>query len=106
MASVPGTDGRAGMAALVVDDGAFDLHGLYERSGRDLAPYARPLFVRIQQEMQVTGTFKHRKVDLVEEGFDPGRINEPLYFRDDAAGRYVQIDPALHDRIARGEVRF
>jgi fatty-acyl-CoA synthase len=52
--------------------------------------------------MDVTGNFKHRKRRLQIEGFDPGRIGEPLFFRDDDAGRFVPLDPGLHSEIMDG----
>ena len=65
--AVPGTEGAAGMAALVVD-GAFDLAALRSHLARGLPAYARPLFLRIQDRIEVTATFKHKKTDLVREG--------------------------------------
>jgi fatty-acyl-CoA synthase len=101
--AVPGQDGRAGMAALVVDAG-FDPGRLAERVKRELPAYARPLFLRLTHEIETTGTFKHRKVDLVNDGFDPAKISDPLYFLDGERG-YVPLDAKLHERIGRGEVR-
>jgi fatty-acyl-CoA synthase len=101
---VPGTEGRAGMAALVADP-ALDLAGLWAHVERNLAVYARPLFLRLQPELEVTGTFKHRKVSLIEEGFDPARIRDPLFFADAERGAYVALDAALHARMAAGELR-
>lgn len=101
---VPGADGRAGMASIVAGDG-FDLAAFYAQTESDLAAYSRPLFVRMQPEMEITGTFKHRKVDLVKDGFDPAKIEEPLYFRDASAGAYVPLDAALYDKIVSGQVR-
>jgi fatty-acyl-CoA synthase len=100
--TVPGRDGRAGMAALVVSSG-FDPAALAERAARELPAYARPVFLRVLPQIEVTGTFKHRKVELVKEGFDPAAIRDPLYFLD--GERYVPLDAALHGRIARGEQR-
>lgn len=102
---VPGTDGRAGMASIVVD-GELDLAALYAHVADDLAAYARPLFLRQREALDVTGTLKHRKVELVEEGFDPSMIDEPLYFRDDAAKTYVPLTPELHAKIVAGEMRI
>ncbi|MBY0400570.1 long-chain-acyl-CoA synthetase, partial [Myxococcota bacterium] len=61
--AIPGQDGRAGMAALVVNE-RFDLERVARAIHDGLAPYARPLFLRILPQMEITGTFKHRKVDL------------------------------------------
>jgi fatty-acyl-CoA synthase len=102
---VPGTDGRVGMAALVVKEG-FDLEALHAQLAKELPTYARPLFLRLRPEMEVTGTFKHRKVELVKEGFDPRATREPLYFADADKGRFVPLDAALFERIEVGEVRL
>lgn len=102
---VPGADGRAGMASLVVDP-EFDLDALYSHVQRQLPAYARPLFVRLQPELEITGTFKHRKVDLVREGFDPDAVKEPLYLADAAKGCFVPLDAGLCERIRSGELRL
>jgi fatty-acyl-CoA synthase len=103
--SVPGQDGRAGMVALVVDEG-FDPGRLALRVTSELPAYARPLFLRLREELEVTGTFKHRKVDLVDEGFDPQRVAEPLLFFDAERACYVPLDAALHARLTAGAVRI
>lgn len=102
---IPGKDGRAGMAALSVEEG-FDISGLHRHVQRQLPEYARPLFVRIQDHIEVTGTFKQRKVDLVAEGFDPKKISDPLYFAHPEKQRYVRLDDALYDAICKGELRI
>jgi fatty-acyl-CoA synthase len=102
---VPGQDGRAGMAAIVADE-AFDPARLAAQVIRELPAYARPLFVRLRPEMEVTGTFKHRKVDLALEGFDPARVSDPVFFLDAERETYVPLDAALHARIASGQVRL
>ena len=102
---VPGADGRAGMAALVADDG-FDLAGLAARLEDHLPSYARPAFLRLQPEIEVTGTFKQRKVDLVTEGFDPGVIAEPLYWLDPQSGRYEKLTSARYDDIIHDRVKL
>ncbi len=102
---VPGHEGRAGMAALVVDEG-FDPESLFGHLERNLPAYSRPLFLRLRKELLTTATFKHRKVELVKEGFDPARVSDPLLFRDDARKRYVPLTAELHQRILAGEVRL
>ncbi len=103
--NVPGADGRAGMASLVVDP-EFDLKSFREAIHRELAAYARPLFIRLQREMEITGTFKHRKVELVKEGFDPGRIPDLLYFDDPTEAAFMTLDTATYERITNGQVRI
>jgi fatty-acyl-CoA synthase len=101
---VPGADGRAGTAALLVNDG-FDLEAFRAEVTTRLPPYARPVFLRILTTLEATGTFKPRKQDLVQAGFDPGRIADPLYFDDSRSQRYVPLDAALFAAITSGRVR-
>ncbi|WP_369060329.1 long-chain-acyl-CoA synthetase [Caulobacter sp. 73W] len=101
---VPGSDGRAGMASLVVGP-EFDIKTLAETVDRDLPVYARPVFVRLQPQIETTGTFKYRKIDLVQDGFDPNRIKDPIYFRAGAKG-FVKITKAVHTKIVEGGYRL
>ncbi len=102
---VPGAEGAAGMAALVVD-GELDLDEFRKHLARRLPPYARPLFLRIADRIATTGTFKHTKHDLQREGFDPAATSDPIYFDDPAKQAFIPLDQALYTRIADGEVRL
>ncbi|MBS0509504.1 MAG: long-chain-acyl-CoA synthetase, partial [Proteobacteria bacterium] len=91
---VPDHDGRAGMAALVLQDGAsFDPGAFWQLALARLPRYAAPLFLRLSANADMTGNYKLRKVDLQREGFDPGVVRDPLYVRDDAAKTYVPLTP-------------
>ncbi len=102
--SVPGAEGRAGMAAIVAP--GVDFAALRKHVVDNLPPYARPVFLRVMPELEITGTFKYRKADMVEQGFDPAKIKHPLYFDDSSAGAYVPLDAALYQRIISGGVRL
>ncbi|OYW25704.1 MAG: long-chain-acyl-CoA synthetase, partial [Caulobacter sp. 12-67-6] len=93
-------DGKGGMASLVVGP-EFDIATLADYVDRELPGYARPIFVRLQREIETTGTFKYRKIDLVTDGFDPAKTRDPLYFRDPAKG-YVKITKTVHAKIVAG----
>jgi fatty-acyl-CoA synthase len=104
---VPGADGRAGMAALVAAEPAkFDGRAFFEFATERLPGYAAPIFVRLQGEADITGTFKLRKVELAKEGFDPGQVRDPLFVRDDAARAYVELTPERYAAIQRGSYRL
>ena len=103
--SVPGMDGRAGMAALVTG-AEFDLPNLGKTLAANLPVYARPVFLRLLPEMEITGTFKMRKVELVKDGFDPSAIADPLYVLDPAANTYVPLDAARYADILSGRVKL
>jgi len=103
--NVPGQDGRAGMAALVVSPD-FDPTKLALKLMANLPAYARPVFLRLQPEMEITGTFKLRKVDLVEEGFNPQTIPNPLYILDPATQQYRALDQGLYDAVISGQMKL
>ena len=102
---VPGKDGRAGMAALVVE-GELDLAHLRAHLVRCLPDYGRPVFLRIRGSIEVTSTFKQKKLDLVRQGFDPGVTTDTLYFNNPESGSFVALDAALYARICAGGVRL
>ncbi len=103
--AVPGADGRAGMAALVVD-AHFDLDEFRRQASKRLPSYARPVFLRLLTSLEATGTFKPKKQDLIRQGFNPELIKEQLYFDDVSAGRYVPIDADLYARLTSAAVRL
>jgi fatty-acyl-CoA synthase len=103
--AVPGTEGRAGMAAMVVGP-EFHLEAFRRELARKLPDYARPLFLRLVPALDVTGTFKLKKQALAGQAFDPGRVDDPLYFDRTASGRYIPVDAQLHGRILQGLERL
>jgi fatty-acyl-CoA synthase len=98
--TVGDADGRAGMASLVTGP-EFSLDAFAEFVDRELPAFSRPLFVRLQPKIETTGTFKYRKVDLVNDGFDPAKVRDPLYFRPPGKG-YVKITKASYAKIVAG----
>ena len=102
---VPGTDGRAGMAALVVDD-SFDLSAFRRDVAERLPAYARPVFLRLLSALDSTGTFKPKKHELLQAGFDPGRVADPVFVDDSGAGCYVRIDSTRHADLLTGRIRL
>lgn len=105
--SVPNADGRAGMVAVVMNNGApFDPSAFKAQVDSQLPAYARPLFVRISPQLDTTATFKLKKKDLQEQGFDPSLINEPLYLRHPQRDAYVPLDAELFAALAAGAIRL
>jgi fatty-acyl-CoA synthase len=101
--AMPGTDGKAGMAALETN-ATFDAAGLKAHLKTRLPDYARPVFLRLVGGLAVTETFKQKKNDLAAEGFNPSRIADPLYA--DLGAGYVTFDAALYERVSSGLVRL
>ncbi|HEY7798887.1 MAG TPA: long-chain-acyl-CoA synthetase [Hyphomonadaceae bacterium] len=102
---VPGQDGRAGMAAVTPRDGV-DVAKLYQHLAERLPSYARPVFLRLQGEVDTTGTLKYRKVDLVKEGFDPMNTSDPLFVADADRKTYAPIDIEMMRKIVNGAIRL
>ena len=103
--TVPASEGRAGMATLVTED-EFDLAEFRQHLISRLPPYARPLFLRIRKNMDLTGTFKYSKTDLVRQGFNPAASTDAVYFNNLESGVFTRLDQQLYERIQAGAVRF
>ncbi len=103
--AVPGADGRAGMAT-IVGAADCDLAALRRHLDAALPDYARPLFVRVRDAIDATGTFKQKKQDLIRDGYDPRATSDAIYLDDRGTGAFVRIDTALYDSIAAGRVRL
>ncbi|XP_032417158.1 very long-chain acyl-CoA synthetase isoform X1 [Xiphophorus hellerii] len=104
---VPGHEGRAGMSAATLKNGArFDGSKLYDHVVSYLPSYARPRFIRLQSSVEVTATFKQMKAKLVNQGFDPENIQEPLYILDDRAQSYVPLTADMYRSILSGSMKL
>ncbi len=102
---VPGSEGRAGMAALVVKPG-FQVGALREYIAQHLPQFARPLFVRIVDRIEMTETFKQSKNELSRQGYDPNLITDPLYFNDPIRQAFVPLDSQTFDDLKSEKIRL
>ena len=106
--TIPGCEGRAGMAA--VSDPSLDadkLNQLLEHMDRSLPRFAVPVLIRVVKEIETTGTFKLPKVALQKEGYSPASVSDPLYFLNPSPRRcYQRLDLAAYEDIVSGKIRF
>jgi fatty-acyl-CoA synthase len=100
---IPGTDGRAGMAA-IVGSPELDLAALRAHLVRRLPEYARPLFLRLRSELPVTSTFKYQKTELVRQGYDPSITSDAIFFSDPERQELIPVDEALYRQIQCGQI--
>ncbi|TSK16123.1 Long-chain fatty acid transport protein 6 [Bagarius yarrelli] len=101
---VPGHEGRAGMAAFIIKpDCVFDGKKMFEIVMAHLPAYARPLFIRIQESMEMTGTFKQLKFCLVKSGFNPATISDLLYYLDYTEKCYLPLTDSIYTSIVSGQ---
>ena len=105
---VPGADGRAGMAALALADGVeeLDLAGFSAHVCTSLPAYARPVFLRIQRELDTTGTFKLVKGELRKQAYDLDQVEDSIYVMKPGSSRYEPLDKAFAAKIRAGKAGF
>lgn len=103
--AVPGYDGRAGMAALVMDTD-FDFNRFAASLRATLPPLLRPRFLRLVPELQKTASFKYVKAPLQREGFDPAVVRDPLYVGDAAGESWQALDNDRYRQVLSGEIRL
>jgi fatty-acyl-CoA synthase len=103
--TIPRTEGRAAMAAVVVTRD-FDLIAFRQHLAEHLPEYARPLFLRIRDVIETTGTFKPRKQELCREGYDPAVTGDAVYFDDRTREAFVRLDGVLYERIRTSNLRL
>ncbi|XP_075213343.1 long-chain fatty acid transport protein 4-like [Lycorma delicatula] len=97
-------EGKAGMVAIADPENQIDFNTLANGLDQELPSYARPLFIRILESVELTGTFKLKKVDLQAEGFNPERIKDALYFRKNKT--FVPLTTELYSSILEGKERL
>lgn len=79
---------------------------LAKYASKRLPSYAIPRFVRIcESELEITGTFKNKKVELKKEGFDLEKVHERLYWWT-PKGRYVLFGRKQLGELHAGRARL
>ncbi|KAK4820607.1 hypothetical protein QYF61_001913 [Mycteria americana] len=104
---MPGYEGRTGMACIRLKENCeFNGENTYRHVNTHLPNYARPRFIRIKSAIELTATFKYRKVQLVEEGFNPAVIKDHLYFLDDKENLYVQMTQDIYNSVKEHDLKL
>jgi citronellyl-CoA synthetase len=106
--SIPHTDGRAGMAAIVpaCDMTAFDMTGFSMYLKEELPFYAVPVFVRFCACFEMTDTYKIKKTSLKKAGFDNTDPEEIIYVLLPGAQTYQLLIPDVLRQIEKGKCGF
>jgi len=101
---IPGAEGRAGMAAILDPEESLNMEAFGAGVAKALPSYARPVFVRIIKTMDMTGTYKMKKIDLQKEAFDVTKVSDKIYCL--CNGKYVRVDNELYSKIVSGQMRL
>ena len=97
---VPGCEGRAGMAAFSLEDfEGFNWLEFSEYVENNLPKYARPIFIRIIQEMDTTGTFKLKKNELRDDAFNISKVEDKVFCLKPSSNIYERLDGNWLDKI-------
>ncbi|MHA2123034.1 MAG: AMP-binding protein, partial [Promethearchaeota archaeon] len=100
--SIPNTDGKAGMAALkLVKDLEFDPDHFSNFVVDNLPHYSVPVFLRIQDELEFTGTHKLRKVNLKKQAYNIDIVKEPIFFWDNSTKKYEPFDKLEYQNLLK-----
>ena len=104
---VPQSEGRAGMVAFNcnLDDFKWDVFA--EFVSEKLPSYAQPVFVRIIEELETTGTFKLKKNDLREEAYHLDKVKgDKVYIKKPGENTYSLLDKNYYKIILDGAAGF
>ena len=107
---IPHTNGRAGMAAITLLDGmqldTTDYAKMYEQFKSSLPAYAIPVFIRIQQKVEITGTFKHQKNKLKAQAFNLNETDEQILVLLPGEKTYSPLTLEIYNNIQSYKYRF
>lgn len=105
---IPGTNGKAGMVTLVpqTNGSGFDINRLFRYLQDNLPPYAIPVFIRITDGIEKTGTFKYHKVDIQKAGYSLDKPGDDVYAWLPRTDGYTLLTPELIADIDARRVNF
>ena len=103
---IPNTDGRAGMGSISLKAGetSLDWEALTNFLREKLPAYAVPVFLRVREQQEVTGTFKYRKVELKNEAYHLDQVSEPVFVLQGKDAIYEPLTAAVAADIDAGRI--
>ena len=97
---IPNSEGKAGMVSIkLYENQNLDLTQFSQFASENLPKYAIPIFVRIKEGLEFTGTHKLRKVNLKKQGYDINKINDHIYFWSSDSNRYEVFDDEKYSNL-------
>jgi len=104
--SIPNTDGKAGMAALTLLKKLDFDHDQFSRFIVENLPYySIPVFLRIKDELEFTGTHKLRKVNLRKQGYNIENIKEPIFYWDNSEKKYKVFSKIEYQNLLQNKLK-
>jgi hypothetical protein len=90
------------MAALVAGEQTLILAGLRNTLRPHFPPTRGPMFLRMRNEADLTGTFKYSKTELMRQGYDPAASDPTRCTSTPGIERVRSARQELYDRIQAG----
>ena len=104
---IPKSEGRAGMVAFNCSLDNFNWGNFSSFVSEKLPSYAQPVFVRIIEELETTGTFKLKKNDLRDEAYHLDKVKgDQIYIKKPGQSIYVELDQDYYQIIESGQAGF
>ncbi len=105
---VPHAEGKAGMVSITLNDGEseLDLVAFADFVRQQLPPYAVPVFIRIDEDIDVTGTFKMLKGDLRKQAYDFTQIPGAVYVMRSGDSIFTAMDHDYKTHLDQGTAGF
>ena len=101
---IPNHDGKAGMAAIKLKPSTEFKPKEFAAFIVDRLPkYSIPIFVRVQNELELTGTLKLRKINLRKHGYNINQIKDPIYLWNSSLQSYKLLDQDEYSVIMAGK---
>ncbi|MFW9873145.1 MAG: AMP-binding protein [Candidatus Thorarchaeota archaeon] len=102
---IPDHEGKAGMAAIKLEPTIeFNPDEISRFVIEVLPKYSIPIFIRLREQLEVTGSKKIRKANLRREGYNINEIDEPLYFWDSSIKKYIPFDSFKYQEILEDKI--
>ena len=103
---LPGHEGKAGMLALTSLDLNLTLDELLVKMKEKLPSYSIPVFVRLANHLDTTGTMKFQKTNLKRDGFSLDLVEDPIYVLDAKTQTYRLLNRSTYEDIQQCNLRF
>jgi len=92
------------MATLMTLD--VNIQELGESLKKDLPAYAKPLFLRLNDQVEHTGSLKAQKMKLVEESFNITLFKDKIFYFDPKLQNYAELTIDIYNQIQKGSIRL
>ena len=103
--AIPNTEGKAGMAAIMLDPSIIFNIDEFSQFILDVLPkYSIPIFIRITKEVETTtSSFKIVKTKLCNDAYDIQKVKDQIYFWDSGFKKYVPFTDSICQEIKDGK---